>query len=842
MESQSRVRSRMSRHNRSAMRRSLTDSEQSIDPEEDVSDTSFTVLLEKEDESSDHRHGIAAWHILEETTKAIHNMDILSSAGNSTQLDPDVISAIRNDLSYHTMAYAFLSAAAALYLFYVILDYPRLLARLFSSPIRRKKIEQVLSDEKSDSARSKGTRTMGGDFWSGWVLKAGSSDYRQVAITAPLAELRNSVVSSTNSTLNEKQEFFTKAETLRPMGAVHPRLLPPHHPGKNSRSDDILFSYYGSSDSPQEVPALSYHQSSNVVRAEHVIEMEYEMDSVLRRQAVPQSRCLTGNAQEVTQKGSIDSSSSDHSLSSLASKNYDDDAKFDPFVSTLHMHQVDAEKAVKPSRHQAYAPPPHIVPLTAYTPRLQRLLLWTPLPGFLPHVTLASVVLVSLYLFLVIFATFFRSSIVFDWMGPDTMRGGMVGMMQIPVIFGLGGRNSVFRFLLFGRHTNAALRIHKLAGRLCFLCSALHVGLWMRTWIMAGTLAQASSSAHIIWGYIAIGALILISITSLPFIRKTRLALANLQVAPGTDSTIVSVTGIKDGWRAGQYIIVRIPKMGGLRGTEGHAFTIASAPGAQGLKLIIKNAGNWSKRLRDMSLENDTAGSGLEARVFVEGPYGGPGNMIFQSFSAVLLVAGGSGITHSLGIAHDLVRKASMPPYNVRARTIDIVWATKTQESVQGLLPIFHELVAYGRRAEKESPYGTTLKFHIYVTRQSANFPMRLGSIVPAGEKAFPDGIGNEQPSNTSHHQGLSTSGIRIISGSRPNLGATLNEIIDSMVASDSAAAKGTQTRRRPQGIAVGVCGPDALVVDMRETVRGILQSKGSRAGEIELLEESFSH
>lgn len=217
--------------------------------------------------------------------------------------------------------------------------------------------------------------------------------------------------------------------------------------------------------------------------------------------------------------------------------------------------------------------------------------------------------------------------------------------------------------------------------------------------------------------------------------------------------------------------------------------------------------------------------------------------MIFQSFSAVLLVAGGSGITHSLGIAHDLIRKASLPPYNVRARTIEIVWATKTQESVQGFLPIFHQLIAYARRAEKESPYGTTLKIHIYVTRQPTNFPMRIASMLPATDKLSPTTVGNDpSPPGAGYHQGLASSGLRIVPGVRPNLSATLNEIVDSMTALEPGSTEARARRRKPQGIAVGVCGPDALVVDMRQAVRGVLKSKGAVVGGIELLEESFSH
>lgn len=156
--------------------------------------------------------------------------------------------------------------------------------------------------------------------------------------------------------------------------------------------------------------------------------------------------------------------------------------------------------------------------------------------------------------------------------------------------------------------------------------------------MISGQLADASSNLHIIWGYVAVGALGLITISSLPWIRqmaygffmichiiglvlflvglalhvpeaipyclaggclyladlsiraaRTRIVTASLQVVPGCDSTMVTVPGLREGWRAGQYIVLRIPKVGGLGGIEGHEFTIASAPDADGLTLVIKN-------------------------------------------------------------------------------------------------------------------------------------------------------------------------------------------------------------------------------------------------------------
>lgn len=216
--------------------------------------------------------------------------------------------------------------------------------------------------------------------------------------------------------------------------------------------------------------------------------------------------------------------------------------------------------------------------------------------------------------------------------------------------------------------------------------------------------------------------------------------------------------------------------------------------------------------------------------------------MILQSFSSVLLIAGGSGITHSLGIAHDLILKASLPPFNVRARSINIVWATRTKEAVEGLLPTFEKLIECGHKAEQESPYGTTLRIQVYVTRQIAPRAARIGSIIPPSHD--PENVVDLNESRVSVvPEGLTESGVQIISGVRPDLDALLGDTVDLIATLETGNSRGGLSRDvKPQGIAVAVCGPDALVVSAREAVRGISQSKSARVGGIELLEESFCH
>lgn len=158
---------------------------------------------------------------------------------------------------------------------------------------------------------------------------------------------------------------------------------------------------------------------------------------------------------------------------------------------------------------------------------------------------------------------------------------------------------------------------------------------------MQGTFFVNSAQPHIIAGWISTSALCVIVITSLPFVRsrlyslfevchilgmfgfliglalhikvavpwvaaafafyavdwigrllKTKYEEAGLKVMEGNTTTIIQVDGLTTGWRAGQYVMVRVPALKGKmgwKGWEAHPFTIATAPDTDGLVLMVKN-------------------------------------------------------------------------------------------------------------------------------------------------------------------------------------------------------------------------------------------------------------
>lgn len=160
---------------------------------------------------------------------------------------------------------------------------------------------------------------------------------------------------------------------------------------------------------------------------------------------------------------------------------------------------------------------------------------------------------------------------------------------------------------------------------------------------------------------------------------KTRVREATLHPIPELGMTRIEIPRLNAGWRAGQHVRIRVlsPEMGVLGRTESHPFTIASI-GGDGMTLMCKKAGSWTNNLYNMAASSDSAYSGgkrgvaRRAKVVIEGPYGGPGNAMFDSFSGAMFVAGGSGITYVLSAVQDLIHKDIAG--RSRVKVIDLVW------------------------------------------------------------------------------------------------------------------------------------------------------------------------
>ncbi len=111
--------------------------------------------------------------------------------------------------------------------------------------------------------------------------------------------------------------------------------------------------------------------------------------------------------------------------------------------------------------------------------------------------------------------------------------------------------------------------------------------------------------------------------------------------------------------------------------SEPHPFSIASDPGATGIRFVVKELGDWTAGI-------DAVEPGAAA--VVEGPYGRFSHRFVKGRSQ-LWVAGGVGITPFLSMAASLAPRGC--PYDV-----DLVWCTPTTETAPFLAEELRALAA----------------------------------------------------------------------------------------------------------------------------------------------------
>ena len=315
---------------------------------------------------------------------------------------------------------------------------------------------------------------------------------------------------------------------------------------------------------------------------------------------------------------------------------------------------------------------------------------------------------------------------------------------------------------------------------------------------------------------------------------------------PSLSSTRIEVPSLNSGWRAGQHVRIRIfsSSLGWLGWTESHPFTIASAPvisskqgrtvGEEGLILICKNAGGWTRKLYDMAKKSgyieagiaDGVDIGKTVAVMIEGPYSGPGHAIYASYSGVVMMVGGSGITFALSIIQDLVQKDLQA--QSRVKVLELIWVVPSPDAMVPLMPLFTALV--------ESC--ASLSISVHYTRAYAPRPNKSanGSKVEDRRGRVPSNNSEQQPLFPVIPQGLR---ISLSAGcpSQADLAGAVEGAITRTV-SIGSGARGHEDERGINGVLVGVCGPAGLGVQANLAVNSIDSARKQQAGGVDVYEE----
>jgi len=304
--------------------------------------------------------------------------------------------------------------------------------------------------------------------------------------------------------------------------------------------------------------------------------------------------------------------------------------------------------------------------------------------------------------------------------------------------------------------------------------------------------------------------------------------------------------------------------------------------------LLCKRLGDWTSALYDLAAAGiicpDGEGNQTTVSVIIDGPYGGIGNTMLPSFSSILLTAGGAGISHALSVAHDLMKKA--PSGCIRARTIDLVWIVRNEETARGVLPTLLDLVndakahetfcLEGQKKGKIIPQPTGLRVHIFISRCPISSPISLLSnpfadpVSPQDSEILFDDPGSATSSRpslrrqpTESEKVVQTYLLRSASSSstattssfgsiasikrsgpiscinanpgRPNWAVLLDGLAEETI------RRAIKAKVDASGICVTSCGPHGLVDGVRDAVRGMEGWKRRQVGGVEFEEEHFA-
>ncbi|KAF7324752.1 Iron reductase [Mycena kentingensis (nom. inval.)] len=506
-----------------------------------------------------------------------------------------------------------------------------------------------------------------------------------------------------------------------------------------------------------------------------------------------------------------------------------------------HARRVDARGS---PIHVSY--PPHVArtlpllrPLTA--PLSTRIA-----PGF----TVGQVFILVLYMSILIYPLFVATP------GPfvDLNRTGWIAISQLPLVVLFGSKNNVLGMLL-GAGYESLNFFHRFAARAFVLCCNAHGVGYIFAWSQEGIFKTKMQYSAIRHGFLALVAVNILFIFSTSFVRakyyrtfivahvvgftvlfpalwfhksrmhpyiyvalgfygldhflrilKTRMHNAIVRPLSDMGVTRIEIPQINAGWRAGQHVRIRVLSgaLGLFGWAESHPFTIASVSGTEeGMVLMIKKSGDWTTKLFDFAKSGGftEAGVGRNVNVVLEGPYGGPGHAIWNSYSSAVFVVGGSGISFALAGIQELIDKDLRG--QSRVKIIELIWTIQDPAALLPLYPLFNALI--------ERSVFTRVRISVFYTRAP------IGKF-PFTDSAFP------------------TTNLTLSPG-RPRLVTMFENSISRTV---KFGAAGGKDEERLTGMLVACCGPTTLGDGVAEAIAQLEPIRKDQVGGVEVHNEVF--
>ncbi|KAJ7459234.1 iron reductase [Mycena latifolia] len=360
-------------------------------------------------------------------------------------------------------------------------------------------------------------------------------------------------------------------------------------------------------------------------------------------------------------------------------------------------------------------------------------------------------------------------------------------------------------------------------------------------------------------------------------IFRWRVVVGRVEAKDGGIS-LIHVPAATSGWRAGQHVQVRA--LIGGRAWEAHPLSVCCAPAGEGclsgpdgeplgMLLAARACGDWSRALHnfaltpepqdyyfdddeDLPVEKDCAAVeaeaahekpapaatttekaalGRDAHLILDGPYGGP-TLHAPDYARVLLFAGGSGATFTLGVLDELVGRCTRPGAMDGTRTRKVVWCwcVRSFGAINWFAPYLLQIAT--RAAAPGSPIQLTIRIFVTCLCDPDAVPAIPGCTVTEARPQV-EGV------------------LKELLGAAPAAGARAGS---SEVSSASASAEdlpkgkaadveaGVDDAVEGGGVAVVVAGPGGLIREASNAAaRANLSARGRRAGGVAFCAEAFT-
>ncbi|KAI0640857.1 iron reductase [Trametes meyenii] len=514
--------------------------------------------------------------------------------------------------------------------------------------------------------------------------------------------------------------------------------------------------------------------------------------------------------------------------------------------------------------------------------------LWS-IPGV--ELDLGQMVVIAAYLVLVIMCITMKVPLM-----DNPNRAGFLALAQFPVVFLFGTKNSILSLLLGPGHGYEKLNyIHRWAGRGIFIGSAVHGAIWINNHLVYGLpiLGQQKETS----GVAAFGVLCILVLTSFRPIRRffyqwffvvhvlgyvaffiticyhtiyaapwifpplafygfdMLLRLFRYRIKDATlvpvdnNMTLIHVHDCDGGWVAGQHVRLRVFFSG--RVFESHPLTIVNAPASSScipgsaLTLVARVRGDWTRAINQFATKEQERISekgeqpGVPVQVMIDGPYGGS-SIDLGDYESVLLVAGGSGATFTLGLLDDIVaRCVKLGRRNgEKTRRIEFAWCIRSYGCIQWFAPMLMEIA--------NTVAGTSLDLHVSIFVTCLCNPEAVPAIPnsdvvitrPSVTALLRDLV--TPPAHPTHAHAIHT---HKASGSvSANASLLDNESIGSSEEDEKTSASAhLNWVGLGGGVAVCAAGPESLTREAQNAVARISLTRGVQLGGVGLHTELFA-